>query len=55
MKVAVLEREIKRVLKGLVFLVSASADTPGQGTTGQARCWSEQLAGLLQASSGASQ
>ena len=55
MKLAVLEREIKRVQKGRVFRVSASGDIPGHGTTGQARFWSEQLVDLLQASSRASQ
>jgi homoserine O-acetyltransferase len=54
-ELGVLEREIKRVKKGRIFLIPASADTAGHGTTGQARFWSKQLGELLQASPRASQ
>ena len=44
----VLDREIKRVRNGRVFLIPASDQTAGHGTTGQARFWKEQLGELLQ-------
>jgi homoserine O-acetyltransferase/O-succinyltransferase len=44
----VLDREIKRVKNGKVFLIPASDQTAGHGTTGQARFWKEQLSALLQ-------
>jgi len=43
-----LDREIKRVKNGRVFLIPASDQTAGHGTTGQARFWKQQLAELLQ-------
>jgi homoserine O-acetyltransferase len=49
-EVGVLDREIKRVRKGRVFLIPASPDTAGHGTTGQARFWKMELADLLKAS-----
>jgi len=44
----VLDREIKRVKNGKVFLIPASDQTAGHGTTGQARFWKQQLGELLQ-------
>ena len=44
----VLDREIKRVKNGKVFLIAASDQTAGHGTTGQARFWKQQLGELLQ-------
>ena len=44
----VLDREIKRVKNGRVFLIPASDQTAGHGTTGQAKFWKQQLGELLQ-------
>ena len=44
----VMDREIKRVKNGRVFLIPASENTAGHGTTGQARWWKDELAKLLQ-------
>ena len=44
----VLDREIKRVKNGRVFLIPGSDQTAGHGTTGQARFWKQQLGELLQ-------
>ena len=46
-ELGVLEREMKRVKHGRIFLVPASADTAGHGTTAQAKWWKDQLAELL--------
>ena len=43
-----LEREIKRVKNGQIFLIPASEQTAGHGTTFQARFWKQQLTDLLQ-------
>jgi homoserine O-acetyltransferase len=43
----VLDREIKRVKNGRVFLIPASEQTAGHGTTGQAKFWKQQLDELL--------
>jgi homoserine O-acetyltransferase len=43
-----LDRDIKRVKHGRIFLIPASDDTAGHGTTGQARFWKQPLAELLQ-------
>ena len=45
---AMLDREIKRVKNGRVFLIPASDQTAGHGTTGQAKFWKQQLGELLQ-------
>lgn len=42
-----LDREIKRVKNGRVFLIPGGPNTFGHGTTGQARFWKQELAGLL--------
>jgi len=47
-ELGVLDREIKRVKNGRVFLIPASAETAGHGTTGQARFWKKELAEVLQ-------
>jgi homoserine O-acetyltransferase len=44
----VLDREIKRVKNGRVYLITASAETAGHGTTGQAKFYKAQLAEVLQ-------
>ncbi len=44
----VLEREIKRVKNGRIYLIPASENTAGHGTTGQAKHWKQQLAEFLQ-------
>jgi homoserine O-acetyltransferase len=44
----VLEREIKRVENGRIFMIPASAETVGHGTTGQAKFWKKELAELLE-------
>jgi homoserine acetyltransferase len=43
-----LEREIKRVKNGRIYLVPASEFTAGHGTTFQAKFWKSQLSDLLQ-------
>ena len=48
-ELGLLDRKIERVKNGLVFLIPASDQTAGRGTTGQARFWKQQLAELLQA------
>ena len=47
-ELGVLEREMKRVKNGRVFLIPASENTAGHGTTGQAKWWKDELAKLLQ-------
>ena len=47
-QLGLLEREMKRVKNGRVFLIPASESTAGHGTTGQARWWKDELARLLQ-------
>jgi homoserine O-acetyltransferase len=42
-----LERGVAQVKKGHIFLIPASDDTRGHGTTGAARFWKEQLAKFL--------
>jgi homoserine O-acetyltransferase len=43
-----MDREMKRVKNGRLFLIPASENTAGHGTTGQARWWKDELAKLLQ-------
>ena len=47
-EIGVLDREIKRVKNGRVFLIPASDKTAGHGTTGQAKFWKSELAAVLQ-------
>ena len=44
----IMDREIKRVKNGRVFLIPSSELTAGHGTTGQAKFWQQQLADFLQ-------
>ncbi len=44
----VMDREIKRVKNGRVFLVPGSPMTAGHGTTAQAKFWKDELARILQ-------
>jgi homoserine O-acetyltransferase len=47
-ELGVMDREIKRVRNGRVFLIPGSDQTAGHGTTGQARFWKPALAEVLQ-------
>jgi homoserine O-acetyltransferase/O-succinyltransferase len=47
-ELGVLDRDIKRVKNGRVFLIPASEQTAGHGTTGNARFWKKEVAELLQ-------
>jgi len=47
-EIGVLDREIKRVKNGRAFVIPASSETFGHGTTGQAKFWKQELATLLQ-------
>jgi homoserine O-acetyltransferase len=44
-----MEREMKRVKNGRLYLIPASGDTRGHGTTGMAKFWKQQLQDFLQA------
>jgi homoserine O-acetyltransferase/O-succinyltransferase len=44
----VLDRELKRVKNGRLYLIPASEDTRGHGTTGMAKFWKEQLQEFMQ-------
>ena len=44
-----MERELKRVTNGKLYLIPASDDTRGHGTTGMAKFWAKQLQDFLQA------
>jgi homoserine O-acetyltransferase len=46
-ELGILDREIKRVKNGRYYLVPASAETRGHGTTGDARFWKHLLPALL--------
>jgi homoserine O-acetyltransferase len=43
----VMERAMKRVKNGRLFLIPASSDTRGHGTTGVAKLWKEELRSFL--------
>lgn len=45
----IMERELKRVKNGRLFLIPASEETRGHGTTGMARFWKAQLQEFMQA------
>jgi homoserine O-acetyltransferase len=45
----IMERELKRVKNGRLYLISASEDTRGHGTTAIAKFWQQQLREFLQA------
>jgi homoserine O-acetyltransferase len=44
----VMERELKRVKNGKLYLIPASVDTRGHGTTGMAKFYAKQVGDLLQ-------
>ena len=44
----IMESEIKRVKNGRYYLIPASENTAGHGTTGQARFWKKELVELLE-------
>jgi len=44
-----MERELKRVKGGRLYLIPASEDTRGHATTGMARFWKQQLQEFLAA------
>jgi homoserine O-acetyltransferase len=46
-ELGIMDREIKRVKNGRFYLVPASAETRGHGTTGNAKFWKHLLPGLL--------
>jgi homoserine O-acetyltransferase len=43
----VLQKELKRVKHGKLYLIPGSADTFGHGTTGNARFWKERVGEVL--------
>jgi homoserine O-acetyltransferase len=45
----ILAREIKRVKNGAIYLIPASEDTRGHGTTAMAKFWKQQMQAFLQA------
>ena len=47
-ELGIVEREIKRVRNGRYYLIPASEQTAGHGTTGMAKFWKLQLEELLQ-------
>jgi homoserine O-acetyltransferase len=46
-ELGIMERELKRIPRASLYLVPASPDTRGHGTTGQARWWKRQLQEFL--------
>ena len=48
-ELGIMERELKRVRNGKLYLIPASEETRGHGTTGMAKFWSRQLQEFLQA------
>ena len=47
-ELGILERELKRIKNGRMYLIPGSEDTRGHGTTGMARLWKQQVEELLQ-------
>ena len=47
-ELGIMERELKRVKGGRLYLIPGSEDTRGHGTTGMAKFWKQQLQELLQ-------
>ena len=47
-ELGIMERELKRVKGGRLFLIPGSDETRGHGTTGMAKFWKQQLQELLQ-------
>lgn len=48
LELGVLERDIKRVKNGKLYMIPASDDTRGHGTTANARFYKQQLQELLE-------
>jgi homoserine O-acetyltransferase len=48
-ELGIMERELKRIKNGRLYLIPGNEDTRGHGTTGMARFWKSQLQELLQA------
>ena len=48
-ELGIMERELKRVKNGRLFLIPGSEETRGHGTTGMAKFWKQQLQEFLQA------
>jgi len=46
-ELGILERELKRIRNGRMYLIPGSEDTRGHGTTGMARLWKQQVEELL--------
>jgi homoserine O-acetyltransferase/O-succinyltransferase len=46
-ELGIMERELKRIKGARLYLIAASADTRGHGTTGMAKFWKAQLQDLL--------
>jgi len=46
-ELGIMDRELKRVKNGSLYLIPASPDTRGHGTTGQAKWWKAQLPAFL--------
>ena len=44
----IMERELKRIKNGRMYLIPAGEDTRGHGTTGMAKFWKQQVQDLLQ-------
>ena len=44
----IMERELKRIKNGRMYLIPASEETRGHGTTGMAKLWKQQLQDFLQ-------
>ena len=47
-ELGIMERELKRIANARLYLIPASGDTRGHGTTAMAKLWREQLRELLQ-------
>jgi homoserine O-acetyltransferase len=47
-ELGIMERELKRIKNARLYLIPASEDTRGHGTTGMAKLWKQQLQDLLQ-------
>jgi homoserine O-acetyltransferase len=47
-ELGIMERELKRIKNGRVYLIPASEDTRGHGTTGLAKFWKSRVQDLLQ-------
>ncbi len=47
-ELGVMERELKRMKNGRLYLIAGSEETAGHGTTGRAKWWKQELAAFLQ-------